>query len=106
MSAAQPQANPRWFVTAARLEHDEDREHPEVICHVRPDLNGCLTAAVSQTSDGDWKALLFSRPDSYTEVTGTHKVVAERLAAEHSDRLTAESFFAEPDREPAPEAAQ
>jgi hypothetical protein len=101
MTAAQPQANPRWFVTAARLEHDEDREQPGVICHVRPDLDGCLTAAVSQTSDGRWKALLFSRPDSYTEVTRTHKVAAERLAAEHSDRLTAETFVADE-----PEASQ
>ena len=40
MTAAQPQANPRWFTTAARLEHDEDREQPEVVCHVRPDLDG------------------------------------------------------------------
>jgi hypothetical protein len=102
MTAAQSQANPRWFVTAARLEHDQDREQAGVICHVRPDLDGCLTAAVSQTSDGRWKALLFDHPDSYTGVTRTHKVVAERLAAEHSDRLSAESFFADSE----PEAAQ
>ena len=101
MSASETKANPRWFLTAARLEHDEDREQPGVICHVRPDLAGCLTAAVSQTSEGSWKALLFDRPDSFTEVTRTHKVVAERLATEHSDRLTAESFFADE-----PEAAQ
>ena len=104
MSAAETKANPRWFATAARLEHDEDREQPGVVCHVRPDLGGCLTAAVSQTSDGRWRALLFYHPDSHTEVTRTHKVVAERLAAAHSDRLTAESFFAEP--EPEPEAAR
>jgi hypothetical protein len=102
MTAAQ--ANPRWFDTAARLEHDANREQPGVICHVRPDLDGCLTAEVSETSDGRWKARLFSRPDSYTEVTRTHRVVAERLASEHSDRITSETFFAEP--EPEPEAAQ
>lgn len=104
MTAAQPQANPRWFDTAARLEHDEDREQPGVVCHVRPDLRRCLTAEVSQTSDGRWKARLFAHPDSYTEVIRTHRIVAERLASEHSDRLTSESFFAQP--EPAPEVAQ
>lgn len=102
MSAAQPDTNPRWFTTAAGLAHDDDREQPEVACHVRPDLNGCLTAEVSQTSDGRWKARLFGRPDTYTEVTRTHRIVAERLASEHSDRLTPESFFAEPK----PEVAQ
>lgn len=103
MSAAQPDTSPRWFTTAARLAHDEDREQPGVVCHVRPALDGCLTAEVSETSDGRWKARLFSGPDSYTEVTRSHRIVAERLASEHSDRLTRETFFAEP--EPA-EAAQ
>jgi hypothetical protein len=102
MSVAQPDTNPRWFTTAASLEHDEDREQPGVVCHVRPDLDVCLTAEVAETSDGRWKARLFSHPDSYTEVTRTHRIVAERLASEHSDRLTAETFFAEPE----PEAAQ
>jgi hypothetical protein len=101
MTAAETKAHPRWFLTAVRLEHDEDREQPEVVCHVRPDFGGCLTAAVSQASDGSWKAQLFHRPDSFTEIRRTHKVVAERLATEHSDRLTAESFFADE-----PEAAQ
>ncbi len=96
MSATHPDTNPRWFTTAARLAHDEDREQPEVACHVRPDLDGCLTAEVSETSDGRWKARLFSHPDSYTEVTRTRRIVAERLASEHSDLLTRESFFAEP----------
>jgi hypothetical protein len=95
MTAAQPDTNPRWFTTAAGLEHDEDRDQPGVICHVRPDLEGCLTAEVSQTSDGRWKARLFSGPDSYTEVIRAHRIVAERLASEHSDRLTLESFFAD-----------
>jgi hypothetical protein len=104
MTTAQPQANPRWFDTAARLEHDEDRVQPGVVCHVRPDLGGRLTAEVSQTSDGRWMARLFDRPDSYSEVTRTHRIVAERLATEHSDRLTPATFFAQP--EPAPEAAQ
>ena len=102
MTAAQPQANPRWFDTDARLEHDEDREQPGVVCHVRPDLGGCLTAEVSRVSDGRWMARLFDRPDFYTEVTRTHKIAAERLATEHSDRLTAETFFADSE----PEAAQ
>ncbi len=97
MSTAEQKANPRWFATAAGLEHDEDREQPGVMCHVRPDLDGCLTAEVSQTSDGHWKARLFNRPDSYTEVTRSHKIVAERLASEHSDRLTPETFFAIPE---------
>lgn len=100
MSGAQPQ-NPRWFTTTAGLDHDEDREQPEVACHVRPDLDGCLTAEVSETSDGQWKARLFSGPDTYTEVTRTHRIVAERLAKEHSDRLTRETFFAEPTTEAA-----
>jgi hypothetical protein len=102
MSAAQPETNPRWFATAAGLAHEDDRDQPGVVCHVRPDFDGCLTAEVSQTSDGCWKARLFSGPDSYTEVTRTHRVVAERLASEHSDRITSETFFAEPE----PEAAQ
>lgn len=38
------------------------------------------------------------------EVIRTHQIVAERLASEHSDRLTPETFFAQPER--APEAAQ
>jgi len=97
MTVRQPQANPRWFTTAVSLDHDERREQPEVVCHVRPDLDGCLTAEVSETSDGRWKARLFSSPDSYTEVTRSHRIVAERLASEHSDRLTRESFFAEPE---------
>jgi len=101
MSATQPD-NPRWFTTAARLPQDEGREQPEVACHVRADLDGCLTAEVSETSDGCWKARLFSGPDTYTEVTRTHRIVAERLASEHSDRLTPETFFAEPQ----PQAAQ
>lgn len=100
MSAAQPDANPRWFTTAARLEHDEDREQPGVICYVRPDLAGCLAAEVSQLADGRWRARLFNRPDSYTEITRTHRIAAERLAAEHSDRLSADTFLA--DREPEP----
>ena len=102
MSAAQTKANPRWFETAAGLEHDDEREQPGVICHVRPDFDGCLTAEVSQTSDGRWKARLFHRPDSYTEVTRTHRIVAERLASDHSDRLTEETFFADSE----PEVAQ
>jgi hypothetical protein len=102
MSAAQPDTNPRWFTTAARLGHDEGREQPEVGCYVRADLDGCLTAEVSETSDGRWKARLFSHPNTYSEVTRTHRIVAERLASEHSDRLTRESFFAEPE----PEVAQ
>jgi hypothetical protein len=96
---AQPEKrNPRWFTTAARLDHDEHRQ-PGVLCHVRPDLDDCLTAEVSETSDGRWKARLFSGPDAYTEVTRSRRIVAERLAAEHSDRLTPESFFAEPEQE-------
>jgi hypothetical protein len=95
MTVAQRQANPRWFDTAARLEHDEGREQPGVVCRVRPDLGGCLTAEVSQLADGRWRARLFNRLDSYTEVTRTHKIVAERLATEHSDRLSADTFFAE-----------
>lgn len=106
MSAAQQAAdsNPRWVSTAANLPQDEDRQQPGVLCHVRPDLDNCLTAEVSETSDGQWKARLFSRPDTYTEVTRTHRIVAERLAEEHSDRLTRETFFAE--AEPQPEAGQ
>jgi hypothetical protein len=93
-STAVSEPRPAWFETVLGLEHDEDREQPGVICHV--------TAEVSQASDGRWKARLFNRPDSYTEVTRTHKIVAERLATEHSDRLTAENFFADSE----PEAAQ
>lgn len=104
MSTAQPDTNSRWFTTAVRLAHDQDREQPEVACHVRPDLDGCLTAEVSETSDGRWKARLFNSPTAYTEVTRTHRIVAERLASEHSDRLTRESFFTE--AEPEPEVAQ
>jgi hypothetical protein len=104
MTAARPDTNPRWFTTAARLPQDEDREHPEVACHVRPDLDGCLAAEVAETSDGRWKARLFSGPDSYTEVIRTHRIVAERLVSEHSAWLTPETFFAEPER--APEATQ
>lgn len=97
MSTAEQKTNPRWFATAAGLEHDDDREQHGVLCHVRPDLDGCLAAEVSQTSDGRWKARLFNRPDSYTEVIRTHRIVAERLASEHSDRLTPEMFFADPE---------
>lgn len=50
MTAAPTKANPRWFTTAADLPHDEDREQSEVLCHVRPDLAGCLTVEVSETS--------------------------------------------------------
>jgi hypothetical protein len=96
MSVAQLQ-NPRWFTTAARLDHEEGREQPGVVCHVRADLDGCLTAEVSETSDGRWKARLFSSPNTYTGVTRTHRIVAERLASEHSDRLAPETFFAEPE---------
>lgn len=103
MTAAATKANPRWFTTAARLAHDEDREQPGVLCHVRPDLDGCLAAEVSETSDGRWKVRLFSSPGSYTELTRTHRIAAERLASEHSDRLTLETFFAE--SQPRPEAA-
>lgn len=94
MSATQHETNPRWFTTAAGLAHNEDRDQPGVVCHVRPDLEGCLTAEVSQTSDGRWKARLFSGPKTYTELTRTHRIVAERLASEHSDRLTPENFLA------------
>lgn len=96
MTATPANADPRWFTTAAGLAHDEDREQPGVLCRVRPDLDGCLTAEVSQTSDGRWKARLFNSPDSYTEVTRAPQIVAERLAEGHSDRLTSETFFAEP----------
>jgi hypothetical protein len=88
MSAVQPQASPRWFQTAAGLEHDEDREQPGVICHVRPDLDGCLAAEVSQTSDGRWKARLFSSPDSYTEVTRTQEVNASADGVRVPTRLS------------------
>jgi hypothetical protein len=96
-----PAHDPRWFTTAG-VDHDQDREQPEVVCHVRPDLDGCLTAEVSETSDGRWKARLFNHPRFYTELTRAHRIVAERLASGHSDRLTPETFFAEPE----PEAAQ
>lgn len=96
---ASPKSNPRWFTTAAGLDHDEQREQPEVICHARADFDNCLTAAVSQLADGRWRARLFSHPGSFTTVIRTHRTVAERLASEHSDRLTRETFFAEPEPE-------
>jgi hypothetical protein len=73
-------------------QHDEARERRGVMCYVRDDLGGCLTAVVSQLADGRWAARLFTRPGSSIEVTRTHRVVAERLASEHSDHLAAEMF--------------
>lgn len=45
--------------------------------------------------EGRWKTRLFTSHNTYTEVTRTHRIAAERLAQEHSDRLTPETFFTE-----------
>lgn len=95
--------HPRWFETYLALEHDEARERPGVVCFVRPDLDQCLTAEVSQRTDGRWAARLLSGPDpdSYIEVTRANMRAAERLASEHSDRLTPQAFFSGSDANPA-----
>lgn len=85
-------AKPRWFQQYAALELDDARENRGVACHVRPDLGGCLTAVVSQRADGEWVAGLFTDPDSVEEVAHSDQRVAERIAAEHSDGLTAATF--------------
>ena len=97
MSSPSPATRrPRWFDTYLALAHDEARERRGVVCFVRPDLDGCLTAEVSQLADGRWAARLLTSPDldSYVEITRPHARVAERLASEHSDSLTHETFFA------------
>jgi|HubBroStandDraft_6_1064221.scaffolds.fasta_scaffold51703_6 hypothetical protein len=86
------EASPRWLQQYAALDLDDAREHHGVVCHVRPDLGGCLTAVVSQRADGQWVAGLFTDPESVREVARADQRVAERIAAEHSDGLTAATF--------------
>ena len=93
---------PAWVETFLSLEHDEAGERRGIACFVRPDLGACLTAQVSPLADGRWSARLFTSPDASYTITRSHQRVAERLASEHSDRLTAETFFADS----VPDAAQ
>ncbi len=97
MSSPSPATRrPRWFDAYLALAHDEARERRGVVCFVRPDLDGCLTAEVSQLADGRWAARLLTSPDpdSCVEITRPYARAAERLASDHSDSLSRKTFFA------------
>lgn len=98
--SATPSPRPRWLETFLSLEHDEARERRGVLCFVRPELAGCLTAEVSQ-SDGRWATRLFTSPHESVEITRSNRRAAERIAEEHSDSLTPETFFADGAQTPA-----
>jgi hypothetical protein len=86
-----------------RPRHDEAREWRGIVCFVRHDPDGCLTAEVSQLADGRWAARLLTRPCPLRRSHAGLRARRPRLASDHSDSLSAETFFAE---RPAPRAAR